>query len=457
MPSPRTLTLYALLLCMELLGGFVIAVGFSLFELTNMGYSLFWLAVLVGCTGLAASLVAGDARVPRRFERSLVVGAGILVVAAITWRGAPDLVSGLGTAVLLGLAYWRGVALTLDPPGVEEVQRRFGQGFMFFFIGVVGLIGRGIFSDRSTWQLVAFAGLGYIVIALIALSISRMERRREPGALSAITLAVATQLAIVAILGVVALQFFSLDLFGWLGTHTQGVADTVGATLFNLVTPFAEAIARLLSVLAPHGNPAAHRISVPSSGDNSQTKNLHKGPRQRGDYTAYAAVGLTISALFFLTLILAVWHARRRPDGGDVADERYTERRESLLSFRLLVELLKRWLRRRSEAVVETVQATRQRFMGASLPGNPIRRTYAEMLRRGAAAGSPRSPAATPEEFARQLHERWPTVLDDVRSLTTAYMKERYSDARAAPGEVEAAVAASRRIQSAMQANRRDG
>jgi hypothetical protein len=451
MLSPRSAALYLLLLSMELLAAFIVAVGFSLFSLTNLGYALFWLACGVAFLALVTALATRLDVLPPRGERTLVVGAGLVAIALIIWRTAPDFVSGVGTGVLLALAYWRGISVTQEPPGVYEVQRRFGTGFQTIFVGIVGLVGRGIFSNHFTWQFVAVAGLGYVVVSLVALSMARIEERREPGALPAIILAVSAQLFIVCAIGIIALQVFSVDLAGWVGNHTQGVVDAIGATVFNALAPLGPWFDRLLSFFQPHGNPNQHRVSIPLPEDQLPLKRPKTKKYHSPNDTLYAIVGLVVVGSIFTTLIVAVWRTYHRPDILVRNARTFTERRTSLLTFRALRALLSRLLRRGGRAAVATVAAVRRAVFARPLPDDPIRRRYTQFLRRAAAAGSVRAPEVTPREFAVVLERRPGTRVDDVEILTDAYVARRYGGQAATPEEIQRVDAAWTRLRASLQ------
>jgi hypothetical protein len=450
MLSPRSVALYFLLLGMELLAAFIVAIGFSLFSLTNLGYELFWPACAVAFLAAVVSLSTRLNLLSPRGERALVLGVGLAAVAVVVWRTAPDFVSGVGTGILLALAYWRGISVTQEPPGIFEVQRRFGTGFQTMFVGIVGLVGRGIFSDQSTWQLVAFAGLGYVVVALIALSLARIEEQREPGALPTIILAVGTQLFIVCAVGLIALQVFSADLAGWVGNHTQGVVDAIGATVFNAVSPLGPWFDHLLAFFKPHGNPAKHRLAVPGAGDQLPLRRPKTKKYHSPNDTLYAIIGLLMVSSIFAALIAAVWRAYHRPEALERGVRAFSERRTSLLSFRMLRALLARLLRRGGLAAAASAAAVRRAVFARPLPDDPIRRRYTQFLRHAAAAGSGRAPETTPHEFAVVLEQRFGSG-DDVETLTDAYVARRYGDRQPTSEQLRGVDAAWARLRHALQ------
>jgi hypothetical protein len=84
----------------------------------------------------------------------------------------------------------------------------------------------------------------------------------------------------------------------------------------------------------------------------------------------------------------------------------------------------------------QIMQATR-RFLGPSYPSDPVRRIYAQLLRRAEARGLPRPLDATPWEFERLLVARWPEGSQDFAAVTLAYVHRRYGRSLVAGRELD--------------------
>ena len=77
-----------------------------------------------------------------------------------------------------------------------------------------------------------------------------------------------------------------------------------------------------------------------------------------------------------------------------------------------------------------------------------IRALYREMLRTGAAVGMPRARHQTPHEYHPVLAGRLPEVGRDIKTLTDAYARARYSPRLPGPTEIATAQGALERIKT---------
>lgn len=452
MPSPRTIALFVLLLCMELIGGFVLLVGLSIFDVSALGYGTFWLALLVGIAGVATAVAVVTWAPPPPWNRRIPIGAGLLAVGVPAVATSPDVVSGLVDAALFATAFWRGIAVTREPPGHSEVERRFGFGFALFFVGIVGVVGRGMVSDRWTWQLIALAGLAYVIVSLIALGVARIEHQREPGALSAVVLAVGAQLGLLILLGLGALQLFSLDMFGWLGHLTQPFFNVVGATLYHFVTPFAGVIDDLFNLIRGHAHHGGAQVAPYQPQDNSHVKKPRERPKQHIDGTPYAIGGLVVMVILLVVIGYLVWRSVPRRTSEESGARPYTERRETSLSpaelWSLILTYLRSLFRRSLDSANDAATTIRRRVWGGPYPEDPVRKAYVQLMRRTEEAGLPRGATTTPAEFQSRMIQRWAEGAPDFQEITTTYIVRRYGEHSLAPEEVS-------RVQASWQNVRR--
>lgn len=262
MPPLRSAVIYLLLVMMELLAGFALVLGSGVLGASSLQDGMFWVLLLAGLIGTAVALAASAAGLPPRWSRLVLLGSGLIATVLLALLVATGLVAFVAVLILLGVAFWRGIAVTGEPPVHAEVMRRFGFGFAVLFTGLILLIARGIIFQRSVWQLLVVLGFAYIVTAMVALGVARLEQVREPGATPAVILAIAAQLALLLLLGVAALQVFSWDITGLIGHALQVVIIALGQALVAAVSPLVSLAVGLLDLFRPHGQ-AAHHASIP--------------------------------------------------------------------------------------------------------------------------------------------------------------------------------------------------
>jgi hypothetical protein len=442
-----------LLLVIELLAGFVLILGTSLLDATSFGYAAVWPVFLSGMAGLATALLLLRFAPKHPWDRVLLLAAAVLVAGVPSYLSAEDVEPGLVDGLLLALAFWRGVVVTYEPPGHEDVYARFGSGFTLFFLGIVFIVARGEIGSAAIWQPVAVAGIAYVGLAMLALGIARLEEEREPGALVAVALAIAAQIFLLLVLGLGALQIFSIDMFGWLGHHMQPFSDTLGATMFHVFTPLGGFIDSLLNHIKlhaskPHGTLAPHRTNATQN-----VAPLKHRPKEHPNYAAYGYAALIVFVTIIGVVGIAIWRSAPHRFRARRGDRPYEERREAALSlhdaWRAFLLFLRGLFRRGAAGTEASLEAIRRRVWGAPYPNDPVRRAYAKLLRRSAAAGMTRPVSVTPQEFAPYLAGRWAEGADEVEILTDAYTLHRYAGASLPAehvGRVEAAWQRLRRV-----------
>ena len=419
---------------MELLPGFVLLVGTSLLEATAWGYGLFWLLVPAATVGaLAGPAIARSVVRPRR-QRTALVALGAVVAAALAGLSANGPVTFLASLVFLGVAFWRGLACTAELPSHDEVQRRFGYGFAILFFGILWVVARGIIDRREIWQMLAAAGIAFVLVSMVALAIARVAGERNPGTGRAIALAVTVQLGGLALLSLIALQIFAFDLAGSLGHALQPAFDALGRSLSGIVGLIADPVDRFLQLIRPHAKPRS-QIAVPG-----QSSGAFYGKRPKYHHPFHTPlvniVAVAILAAIIAGIGYAVWRAiplmRVRP----LTPPPYREERRSLLSlsevWRAVLAAVRALLRRGRQVAAQTATATGRRAWGPAYQADPVRRTYAQMLRRAGSLGLVRASTDTPDEFSRRLAARWPDGTPDIALLTALYVRRRYSDTQLA-------------------------
>jgi hypothetical protein len=166
--------------------------------------------------------------------------------------------------------------------------------------------------------------------------------------------------------------------------------------------------------------------------DNTHVKKLKQHPKQHVNGTAYAIAGL-ISMLIVLACIgYLIWRSVPRRFRGDRTARKYAEHRESAISlpelWLLILNAIRSLYRRSTDAATLSIVALRRRVWGAPYPSDPVRKAYAQLLRRTTQAGLPRHDATTPDQYQKELKKRWAEAGVDFTELTEAYVARRYGD-----------------------------
>jgi hypothetical protein len=433
---------------MELLPGFVLLVGTSLLEATTWGYGLFWLLLAVGLGGAASGLIVSERPWRDRRHRAAVVIAGAVLAGTPSIFIANGVVTFLASFILLGVAFWRGLVVTLEQPDFDETQRRLALGFGVLFFGILWVIARGIIGQRLIWQMLAAAGIAFIVVSMLALVTARLAQVREPGAGGAIALAVLVELGMLLLLSVLALQLFALDLAGLIGHFIQPFLDGLGAHLYSLVGYIADPIDRFLQLIRPHGKPATNQTTPVQTGSEAYGKRPKYHPPLRSPFVAIAA--LLVVAAMAAGIGYGIWRAVPRRQPRPTVTRAFVEERRSSLSMSSvwhgLIVFLHALFRRGSRGTAHALSAGRRRVWGPEYPADPVRRTYAQLLRRSEAAGLHMPSTSTPLEFRATLAERWPQAGAEVEFVTAAYVRRRYGDLAPEPDETASLAAAWQRL-----------
>lgn len=440
MPSPRGVALIVLLLLMEILAGFSLAVGSSLLDATSLQYGMFWLFLLAGLAGVAVALSITAIRPREPWDRLILLAGGAIAAVVPARVFSTNLVSLLVAASLLAVAYWRGADVAQEVPTYTTVQGRFGVGFGILFTGLVWIVARGIINQRSLWHMLAIVGIAYTIVAMIALVLGRIERTREPGATQAIVLAVAIQLALLAIISLVAIEIFSHDLAGALYNLTRPVWDVLGPVWYTMLTLIFAPIQWILDLIHAHAH-ASHPLNLVHPPPAPQHPPHHHLQTQAVHSPLFAVVGIVLLLAVATGLGLLIWKVAPRLSFHQ-RERGYDEERMNGLSLSAIWCGLRRWIQglfhRGGIAAGGITGAVRRRIFGPVYPDDPVRRVYAQLLYRSAHLGVPRPNAATPDEFQSRLALVWPEGSADFAALTNAYVLRRYGAVSFGQDELEA-------------------
>jgi len=429
-PSPRDFVLLVLLLLMEMLAGMSLLIGTNLIQFTGPGFASFWLLLPVALLAAVVGLVLASRQLSPRWERTAILSVAVAASVGpslVTSRRATEAVA---TVIILGLAFWRGLVIVEETRDHQDVQRHFASGFAVYILGLLFLASRGDINTPTIWHVVALSGLGFLLIAMVALSVARLEHTREPGAGRSVLLVGAIQMGFLVLVGFLALQLFAFDLAGGVGHLTQPFFDGLGRAAFVLVTLIAEPLQHLFQLLHPHnphisGRPATTRPPLNNPGG----KRL-KGTKRHDPTNGVVVV--VIAALILAGILALIWRALPRRQHTIRITPAYRQERQWLLSPLALLQLLLTWLRSLlkggAQLAGEAARATQRRVRGPSYPEDPIRRAYAQLLHQSASTGLPRPTAMTPQVFEKRLGEQWPDGRLDLAALTASYVERRYGD-----------------------------
>ena len=345
-------------------------------------------------------------------------------------------------ALLVAYAWWRGRSRA--EPSIETAYTTLRVGTLASVLSLLTSVGFAPLRDGATASRVPYAAtVGFFACALGAIALARLRVEEERGTIQLTPRLLATFLAPVAgliLAGATLSGLFTrrlLETILWLLSPLFFLARLLLLIVVYAATFLAfivvSIIAWIIAQLAPEGAtlpvpPIARATPTPRDSTPFQ-------PVDAPDPLRYLlAMAILIGLSWFLTRFL--WRRRRRPPSAS------GEVRESVFSWGALGAGLAGLLRgagarigRRDDPLAGLRDDPRWRHTIV------VRETYARLLRRGAATGTPRPPGQTPDEYAPVLitREDFATVQDTVTDLTDRYDSARYG---AAPATVEDAAAA---------------
>jgi hypothetical protein len=435
------------------------------------GAALLTAPIILALLLLAALATHGLGRLARRNPRAArVMLAGLAVLAAtiavriehyptangLEWL--PPLVGALAAAIgqitppVLGFGlalyvWWRGVRLGSQTPGYADVESSFRWG-----IGRLAVFGLIIAVTSRPASLPSLEGsttpyvVGFFFISLLTLALGRLEslrtRYRRPN-LNTQWLAVLVLVAgAVVLLALLLGQLLSFDL---MLSATRPLFDLLGTILllliYAIVIPLAWVIEwviyLLLSLLQAGNNRPPPQPPAPTDVDNILQRFFAEAipPEVQVVLKAAGAALLLGVALVVVARGLARW----RPSAADA--DATNEERESLWNAQVMRALLLAWLRRlfrRDKREAASAAAAEADLLDAApLPElATVRQMYADLLRRGEAAGATRGASTTPLEHEPALTETLEPE-EPIDALTGAYLRVRYAETDVDESEVD--------------------
>ncbi|HEX8990278.1 MAG TPA: DUF4129 domain-containing protein [Anaerolineales bacterium] len=424
MISGKSVSLIGLLLLMEILPGFAVAVGSDLLDSTNVPYSVFWLLLLCGAMGVGVAQAVSVIKLKDPWDRLVMIVAGVVALGMAAWLLPHRWNTNIAGLPLCGLAYWRGLVWVDRSAELDDVQHQFGVGFAGVFLGIIWVIARGVTSEGSIWQVLALTGIAYTATALVALTVGRTERGSAAGA--SVALAVGTSVGVLVLLGLGALSFFSFDIAGWLGGVTRPFWDLIGLVLGSVIRVLVSPLVWLSEVLH-HNTHTRQHISGLRPPRVQRHKPLITG-RTHASWIRWVLAAMALAGVVVIARLLwnAVPRLQRRQE--EEQEESAGTAHAQAPFWQALITWLRGLFRSEKLPLTRSVAAARRRLLGPTYPSDPVRRLYAQMLHRAETQGLPRAVAATPQEFCRRLEGRWPAASSDFATMTEAYVLRRYGD-----------------------------
>jgi hypothetical protein len=413
-------------------------------------FAAYWLALIVG-----RALPASRRRwVILQIASIAIAVVAVLVVARaelyprldwydLTWlpRLVPALLSsprGLAIEhiVSLGVVYVfvRGLGLAQRPLTLWFIGLQFRIGIVIFFFFLLAVGSLQTFDlyhnayDPSSWIFV------YFFLSLLAIALARIEETETEiryGPRWAVTLLAAVALTLFIGLGV--LQVLTLDTAGALMILLTPLWWLFAAAVMLLAIPagmLAEWLVNLLQPLFANVGRILDDLSKIVPYNQQDAQQLQDSVAALTFLEPLLKTLLVLIVAFILGSLIARALNRRMKK---IEDETYA--REAIGADGDAAK--------RARGAAKGQVRSRPR----ALTADSIRRIYAALVARAAAAGLPRRAAETPYEFLPRLQQQWQDQASDLRAITEAYVEAHYAERDAAPEQVNFVRAAWRRIE----------
>jgi hypothetical protein len=356
----------------------------------------------------------------------------LVVLIRAAHDALPVIVPAVMASLLAALLWWRGIVLGEREFTHFEIERAFRRGvawtivFMIFF---------AIYGDSRGFATATAAPaylLGFFSLGLIMLAVTRLLAIWQESQVDEAQALAANRHWLLLLVGVVGLILTGATLFSGV-VHIQfrptilrilaplaPVVEFIFLVAFSIALVIARGILYVLSHFPRRYNPGER---PPESGRPLEEL-LRELPPAVVTTARWGMVALVIGLLILL-IAIAVARSRRR------AKKPGEDERESVWSTPLLLaglgqawrNLLARLRAARAEPDAESV--------------GTIRAIYRELLRIGASLGIARRPSETPYEYRPRLSERVPERVEEIGTLTEAYVRVRYSPEIPTADEVE--------------------
>ncbi len=337
------------------------------------------------------------------------------------------------TTVAVLYMFIRGLGYAQRPLTLWFIGYQFRLGILAFFL-VLSASAVLTRYDATLWILL------YFFLGLLAVALARMDEIGNTISLGprwAATLL--ASVAVVIFLGLVLLQFFTLDAVNFLLILLTPVFALFGIFVFLLAIPAGLMAEWLLNLLEPfvRGLRAtfdALEDLVPP--DAAQQLQPAPPPNPYLDLIGSALRVLLVAAVVIWVGMLLARALNRRML--QIEQEAYV--RESVGA------------EEGSARVPESDRRKRPAHRRAGhLAAETIRRIYAALVARADDAGLTRRVAETPYEFLPRLEKTWPEQAGDLQDITEAYIAVHYGEHAASEAEVGQVRSAWRRVQTGIK------
>lgn len=333
------------------------------------------------------------------------------------------LADGFGRAVYLTLAilyvFIRGLGFGSRPLTLWFVGFQFRIGVVIFFgIMVASAIYRPV--DVSPWVFL------YFFLSLLSISLARLDEMGSDlhyGPRWAITLV--SGVVIVLFLGLVLLQFFTLDSATWLLGLLSPLWIVGGFILLLIAIPASYVAGFLVDLLRPlFTNLGSLFRGISQALPQFNQRDVEDLASRLAPLAMLLPV---LQVVGVLAVVLTIGYIIAR-----ALNRRMQKSEEDAYEREALESEDENARARRAFLPKKKPSLQRARQIGAET----IRRIYAAMVGRAEEAGMPRKVAETPYEFSPRLQSAWQEQSSDVSAITEAYVAVHYAERDATEEEV---------------------
>ena len=314
-------------------------------------------------------------------------------------------------------AFVRGLGFGQRPMTLWFTAFQFRLGIVIFFLVLIFSAVKPV--DPSPWL------YAYFVVSLLAIALARIDEMESDVRLGprwALTLLISV--AIVILLGLLLLQFLTLDSAGAVLQLLSPVGALIAAVVTVIALPFIYVASWLLDQLLPlftgFGRFFQALASLVPSGTEDRLRQAQDRVAQLGFLEPVFRTLFVLAVVLTLGYLVAQSLNRRMKR---IETEQYA--RESLNGNE-----------RYPERLVTPKKRISQRH-ARSIAAESIRRIYAALVTRAGDAGLPRAVAETPYEYLPRLEHAWPEHAAALHSITDAYVDVHYGEREFPAAEVD--------------------
>ncbi len=366
--------------------------------------------------------------------------------------------------LLCFLLWLRGIFQASKRPSFKEIYFSFQLGLGIVILGA--LLAPVVIGPRfgGLWTQIATLPVWFFIFGLASLALGNREViKQEIGSTASGSwgLVLGGSIALIVVVGSLSALLGGPNIWGIVQQVIQAILFVIGTAIYSFLF-----IVLWLWYLIFKPQPPQFG-AIPTAGPTTQQvltadERLRQWQQAQRPFEAPSDllqiatwVGGILAVLIVLWVIsLGVKRYRRRTPPIAV------EERESIGSWALLAQQLRNFFNRilarfRPKAVEQrgaqvddlAALAGRAEWSGTL----SVRQIYARLLALGGTAGYPRAPQQTPVEYLATLSRAMPSLRDDFRAITAAYIEARYGPMPATSPAVRAATDAWQRAEPEMK------